>query len=82
MEMSRIDCAIVPDCQALTFDKSMLRQNQRVTEEKQESRAGDAARLLAHRKIGARRTAWIIGAIAAAFFIASLVQGHLFHIPS
>ncbi len=36
---------------------------------------------LARRKTGARRTAWIIAAIAIAFFIASLVQGHLAHIP-
>ncbi|MBN8736400.1 MAG: hypothetical protein J0H27_09040 [Xanthomonadales bacterium] len=36
---------------------------------------------LARRKAGARRTAWIIAAIAAAFFIASLVQGHLVGIP-
>jgi hypothetical protein len=36
---------------------------------------------LARRQTGARRTAWIIGAIAAAFFIASLVQGHLAGIP-
>lgn len=32
---------------------------------------------LDRRKAGARRTAWIIAAIAAAFFIASLVHGHL-----
>jgi hypothetical protein len=31
---------------------------------------------LARRRAGARRTAWIVAAIAAAFFIASLVQGH------
>ncbi|HJR14526.1 MAG TPA: hypothetical protein VJ833_11580 [Rhodanobacteraceae bacterium] len=35
----------------------------------------------AHRQAGARRTAWIIGAVAIALFIASLVQGHLSHIP-
>ncbi|MGN6789879.1 MAG: hypothetical protein ACTHJP_10140 [Rhodanobacteraceae bacterium] len=35
----------------------------------------------AHRKAGARRTAWIIGALAFAFFLASLVEGHLSHIP-
>lgn len=33
------------------------------------------------RKSGARRTAWIIGGIAAAFFIAALVQGHFSQIP-
>jgi hypothetical protein len=47
-----------------------------------QDQAGAVMDALAHRKTGARRTAWIIGAIAAAFFIASLVQGHLFHIPS
>ncbi|HEX5353050.1 MAG TPA: hypothetical protein VFW60_03125 [Rhodanobacteraceae bacterium] len=35
----------------------------------------------ARHKTGARRTAWILGAIAVAFFIASLVQGHLVRIP-
>jgi hypothetical protein len=39
----------------------------------------DAA--LARRKAASRRTAWIIAALALAFFIASLVQGHLAHIP-
>ena len=44
----------------------------------------DAAMLqaLKRRKAGARRTAWIIAAIAAAFFIASLVQGHFVGIPN
>jgi hypothetical protein len=32
------------------------------------------------RRAGVRRTAWIFAAIAAAFFIASLVHGHLDHI--
>ncbi len=41
----------------------------------------EAAAAEARRKAGARRTAWIIAAIAAAFFIASLVQGHLVGIP-
>jgi hypothetical protein len=36
---------------------------------------------IARRRAGARRTAWIIGALALAFFIASLVQGHFSHIP-
>lgn len=36
---------------------------------------------LARRKAAARRTAWIVGLIAAALFIASLVQGHLSQIP-
>ena len=44
--------------------------------------ADAAMEALARSKAGARRTAWIIGAIAIAFFIASLVQGHLVHIPS
>jgi predicted exporter len=38
--------------------------------------AASAAEALARRKVGARRTAWIVAAIAIAFFIASLVQGH------
>jgi len=33
------------------------------------------------RKAASRRTAWIIGALALAFFIASLVQGHFSQIP-
>ena len=37
---------------------------------------------LARRKAGARRTAWIIAAIAFAFFIASLLQGHFVGIPN
>jgi len=36
---------------------------------------------IGRRRASARRTAWIIGAIAAAFFIASLVQGHFSQIP-
>lgn len=35
----------------------------------------------ARRKAAARRTAWIVAAIAVAFFVASLVQGHFGHIP-
>ncbi len=54
--------------------------------EKQEALAQDHADAamdeLARRKAGARRTAWIIAAIAAAFFIASLVQGHFTGIPN
>lgn len=45
------------------------------------SREDEVIEELARRKAGARRTAWIIAAIAVAFFIASLVQGHLAHIP-
>jgi hypothetical protein len=65
----------------LTFHKSMLRQNEPVdlnTEEKpMPDRADAAMEALARRKAASRRTAWIIGAIAVAFFIASLVHGHL-----
>ncbi|MGH8215514.1 MAG: hypothetical protein ACREPZ_07470, partial [Rhodanobacteraceae bacterium] len=70
----------------LTFNKSMLRTSEQMSGEKREAPARDQADAamdaLARSKAGARRTAWIIGAIAAAFFIASLVQGHLVHIPS
>jgi hypothetical protein len=60
----------------------MLRTNEQVDAEKPAQDQADAAMdALAHRKTGARRTAWIIGAIAAAFFIASLVQGHFAGIP-
>jgi hypothetical protein len=63
----------------------MLRTSKKMGEETLEAstqdQAGAVMDALAHRKSGARRTAWIIGAIAIAFFIASLVQGHLFHIP-
>lgn len=37
---------------------------------------------LARRRAGARRTAWIIAAIAIAFFVASLLQGHFMGIPN
>ncbi|HEX5959751.1 MAG TPA: hypothetical protein VFY97_00715 [Rhodanobacteraceae bacterium] len=37
---------------------------------------------LARRKAGARRTAWIIAAIAIAFFVASLLHGHFAGIPN
>jgi hypothetical protein len=37
---------------------------------------------LARRRAGARRTAWIIAAIAIAFFVASLLQGHFTGIPN
>ncbi len=39
-------------------------------------------RALQRRKAAARRTAWIIAAIAIAFFVASLVQGHFTGIPN
>ncbi len=54
----------------------MLRADEKI--EMKEKQALDE---IAHRKTGARRTAWIIGALALAFFIASLVEGHLSHIP-
>ena len=54
----------------------MLRTNEQ-SELKKVSAPGE----LADRKAGARRTAWIIGALALAFFLASLVEGHLSHIP-
>jgi hypothetical protein len=57
----------------------MLRTNEQEKADKPTRDQGHEA--LTRGKAGARRTAWIIGAIAAAFFIASLVQGHLFHIP-
>lgn len=51
------------------------------TDEKIELNEKPAPGELALRKARARRTAWIVAAIAAAFFIASLVQGHLVGIP-
>jgi hypothetical protein len=57
----------------------MLRQNEQVDVGKPAK--DPAAEALARRQAGARRTAWIIAAIAIAFFIASLVQGHLSQIP-
>jgi len=58
----------------------MLRTSEQIgVEQSAQDRAAAAAE--AHRKAGARRTAWIIGAIAVAFFLASLVQGHFSHIP-
>gem|GEM_PF-898401 len=72
------------DIPVLTFHNSKLRRNQRVDEKPKsntdtaQDRATEAE---AQRRAGARRTAWIIGAVAVALFIASLVQGHLSHIP-
>ena len=69
------------DIRVLTFNKSMLRRDKQIGE-KHDS-AEDAARNeLERRKAAARRTAWIIAAIAVAFFIASLVQGHFAGIPN
>ncbi|MGH8114232.1 MAG: hypothetical protein ACREPS_04145 [Rhodanobacteraceae bacterium] len=45
------------------------------------SQSDEAIEALERRKAKARRTAWIIAAIAIAFFISSLLQGHLAHIP-
>ncbi|TAN02714.1 MAG: hypothetical protein EPN36_15835 [Rhodanobacteraceae bacterium] len=59
----------------------MLRRDKRV-DEKQKTQADEAMDELERRKAGARRTAWIIAAIAAAFFIASLVHGHYVGIPN
>lgn len=62
----------------LTFrNSSMLR-----TDEKIGLNEKSAPDDLARRKAGARRTAWIIAAIAIAFFIASLLQGHFAGIPN
>ena len=65
----------------LAFHNSMRRQSEQVNEKlKPQTDASFDAE--ARRKAGARRTAWIVGAIAAGFFIASLLQGHFFHIPA
>lgn len=53
----------------------MLRTSEQVGE-KSEPATDAAMHALARRKAASRRTAWIIAAIAAAFFIASLVHGH------
>ena len=55
----------------------MLQANEKVS--LNEKPAPDA---LAQRKARARRTAWIIAAIAIAFFVASLLQGHFVGIPN
>lgn len=65
----------------------MLRQNQSAGDEKpaQDSAAAAMDVLERKRKAAARRTAWILGVIAAAFFIAALVHGHyasIAHWPS
>ena len=52
------------------------------TSEQSELKKAPAPDELARRKAGARRTAWIIAAIAIAFFVASLVQGHFVGIPN
>jgi hypothetical protein len=52
------------------------------TDEKVEVSEKAAPDDLARRKAGARRTAWIIAAIAVAFFVASLLHGHFVGIPN
>ncbi|HXE66087.1 MAG TPA: hypothetical protein VN630_03510 [Rhodanobacteraceae bacterium] len=52
------------------------------TDEKIELNDKPAPDELAQRKARARRTAWIIAAIAVAFFVASLLQGHFVGIPN
>jgi len=52
------------------------------TDEKIEFHDKPAPDELAQRKARARRTAWIIAAIAVAFFVASLLQGHFVGIPN
>jgi hypothetical protein len=60
----------------------MLRTSEKVDVEKPVGDRVDVAmEMQARRKAASRRTAWIIAALALAFFIASLVQGHLAHIP-
>ncbi len=51
------------------------------TSEKIDLNAKTALDEIERRRNGARRTAWIIGALALAFFIAALVQGHFSQIP-
>ena len=69
------------DIPVLTFHNSLLPRDERM-DEKAKSQTDVAMEALARRKASARRTAWIIAAIAAAFFIASLVQGHFTGIPN
>jgi hypothetical protein len=60
----------------------MLRTSEKVDGEKPVGDRVDVAmEMQARRKAASRRTAWIIGALALAFFIASLVQGHFSQIP-
>jgi hypothetical protein len=55
----------------------MLRTSEKVDGEKPVGDRVDVAmEMQARRKAASHRTAWIIGALALAFFIASLVQGH------
>ncbi|HLI17714.1 MAG TPA: hypothetical protein VKV22_05505 [Rhodanobacteraceae bacterium] len=68
------------DVHVLTFKKSsMLRTDEKIglNEKSAGNPVDEVLASEARRKAGARRTAWIIAAIAAAFFIASLVHGHL-----
>ncbi len=55
----------------------MLQTNEKVSLNEKPALDG-----LAQRKARARRTAWIIAAIAIAFFVASLLQGHFVGIPN
>jgi hypothetical protein len=54
----------------------MLRTNEKI-----DLNAKPALHEIERRRNGARRTAWIIGAIAAAFFVAALLEGHFSQIP-
>ena len=58
------------------FHENMLRTDQPIDAKQ------PAPDELAQRKARARRTAWIIAAIAIAFFVASLLQGHFVGIPN
>ncbi|HET7662059.1 MAG TPA: hypothetical protein VFK31_00330 [Rhodanobacteraceae bacterium] len=60
----------------------MLRTSEQVEATKPaQDRADAALDEIERRRNGARRTAWIIGAIAAAFFVAALLEGHFSQIP-
>jgi len=60
------------------FYQNMLRTTEptSLNEKAAHDRADAALNGIERRRAGARRTAWIIGALATAFFIAALVQGH------
>jgi hypothetical protein len=83
MATSVIDCSVTSNSNnsstttGLIFHKSMFR-----TDEKVGLNEKPAPDDLARRQAGARRTAWIIAAIAIAFFVASLLHGHFVGIPN
>ena len=77
-QSSNTGSATPPHAQGAAARRAQRAERKRAAHAALETALGNVDR----RKAGARRTAWIIGGIALAFFIASLIQGHLIGIPN